>query len=280
MKRPALAIPALAIIVLAALLTAPAVAADMRVKAPVYKTPPPLPVFSWTGVYIGGNIGYGWKTADGGPGCTDEFGVQNGPFCQVVPDGHVKASGVFGGGQIGFNWQTAWWVWGVETDVQASDIRGSATVNGPFAFFGDPGQLALPPATFIAAEHLEWFGTTRLRLGYAAIDRVLLYVTGGVAYGTAGLSSNFLAPNAGTTYPASASVTRVGWVAGGGLEYAVTPNWSAKLEGLYIDLGQTTTVGHEVPFTFPPLGFTRSKEFDLQYALVRFGLNYKLGLYP
>jgi outer membrane immunogenic protein len=65
MKRPALAI-----IAFAALSTASAIAADMRVKAS-----PPLAVFSWTGVYIGGNIGYGWKTADGARGCTDEFGV-------------------------------------------------------------------------------------------------------------------------------------------------------------------------------------------------------------
>jgi outer membrane immunogenic protein len=88
------------------------------------------------------------------------------------------------------------------------------------------------------------------------------------------------APNAGTTYPASTSVTKAGWAAGGGIEYAMTNNWSAKLEGLYFDLGHATTVGEEVPLTFPPFGFTHTKEFDLQYALVRLGINYKFSPFP
>jgi outer membrane immunogenic protein len=266
----------------ALLFAGPAMAADLPVKAPVYKAPPALvPAFSWTGFYIGGNVGYGANTADGNPGCIDNTGVPNGPFCQVVPGGHINASGVFGGGQFGYNWQFAQYVWGIETDFQGSGIRGSTTASGPFGFFGGPGLgLALPPGAFTASEDLQWFGTTRIRFGYAGIDRVLLYVTGGAAYGAASLSSNLIALNAGTTYPASTSVTKVGWAAGGGLEYAISTNWSAKLEGLYFDLGHATTVGEEVPFTFPPFGFTRTKEFDLQYALVRLGINYKFSPFP
>jgi outer membrane immunogenic protein len=262
---------ALGLIGASLLFAGPAVAADLAVKAPVYKAPP-APVFSWTGFYIGGNLGYGSNTADGDPGCIDPQGVSNGPLCQVVPGGHVKASGAFGGGQVGYNWQFGQYVWGVETDLQGSGIRGSTTVAGPFAFFG--GGQALPPGSFTASENLQWFGTSRVRLGYAGIDRVLLYVTGGAAYGAASLSSNLDAPNVRSTYPSSVSVTKAGWAAGGGIEYAITNNWSAKLEGLYFDLGQATTAD------LGAFGYTRSKEFDLQYAVARLGLNYKFSPFP
>jgi outer membrane immunogenic protein len=249
-----------------------ALAADLAVKAPVYKAPPPVPVFSWTGFYIGGNLGYGANTTDGGPGCIDNNGVSNGPNCQIVPGGQVNASGVFGGGQFGYNWQFGQYVWGLETDFQGSGIRGSTTVAGPFSFFG--GGQALPPGSFSASEDLQWFGTSRIRFGYAGIDHVLLYATGGAAYGAASLSSNLNAPNVGSSYPSSASVTKAGWAAGGGIEYAITNNWSAKLEGLYFDLGNATTSD------LGAFGFTRSKEFDLQYALVRLGINYKFSSFP
>jgi outer membrane immunogenic protein len=251
----------------------PALAADMVVKA---RPPAAASILAWSGFYIGGNVGYGWSTSDGGAGCIDDAGVPNGPFCQVVPGGQVKARGALGGAQVGYNWQRGQWLTGLESDVQLSGIRGSTVVNGPFGFVTG-GDLALPPGVFLASHRLEWFGTARARFGYAANDRTLLYVTGGLAYGAVDLSSNLIAPNAGTTYPASKSVTKVGWVVGGGLEYAITANWSAKLEGLYVDLGDETTIGREVPLTFPPLGFTRTKDFDLNYAIVRAGLNYKLG---
>jgi outer membrane immunogenic protein len=250
-----------------------ALAADMPVKARPLAA---APIVGWSGFYIGGNVGYGWSTSDGGTACIDDAGVPNGPFCQVVPGGQVKARGALGGAQVGYNWQSGQWVAGLESDAQLSGISGSTTVNGPF-FFVNGGGPALPPGVFLASHRLEWFGTTRVRFGYAGIERTLLYVTGGVAYGAVELSSNLIAPNAGTIYPGSKSATRVGWVIGGGLEYAMTANWSAKLEGLYIDLGEETTVGREVPLTFPPNGFVRTKDFDLNYAIVRAGLNYKIG---
>jgi len=154
-----------------------------------------------------------------------------------------------------------------------SDINGSTTINGPFTFVA--GFLALPPATVLANERLDWFGSGRLRLGYAGIDRLLIYATGGFAYGGATLFSNFLVPL--PTFPASARVTKFGWTVGAGAEYALTHQWMVRLEGLYIDLGRATTSGAEVPFSIPPLGFTRSKTFDLNYAVARLGVNYKFG---
>lgn len=103
----------------AILIGTPALAADLPVKAPAL----PVPVYNWTGFYIGGNVGYGGNTADGGSGCVDNNGVTNGPNCQVVPGGQLNAAGFFGGGQIGYNWQVARYVWGIETDIQGSGIR-------------------------------------------------------------------------------------------------------------------------------------------------------------
>jgi outer membrane immunogenic protein len=127
-------------------------------------------------------------------------------------------SGVLGGGQLGYNWQLSSLVLGIETDIDASGVRGS-TASGICA-----GVTCTTSET--------WFGTTRGRLGFAA-DHWLFYGTGGVAYGDVTFS-NVPAP-----FTTSGSTTRVGWTAGGGVEYAFTRAWSAKVEYLYADLGNS-----------------------------------------
>ena len=253
-----------------------AVAADLPART-YTKAPPPgvAPVHSWTGFYVGGNIGGGWSRDSGAPGCTDSSGIPNGPSCQNVPGSTINGSGVIGGGQIGYNWQTgSSWLVGVEADIQAADIKGSTVLNGPFSRFG--GALALTAAQFTASEKLDWFGTLRGRVG-ATVGPALLYVTGGLAYGHAQLNTNFVDALL-FTFPASASVTKAGWTVGAGVEWAFAGNWSAKLEGLYYDLG-TTTVAAGPTFVGGPAvaGFVRSKDFDLQGAIARVGLNYHFG---
>jgi outer membrane immunogenic protein len=252
-----------------------AFAADMAVKMPVKaQPPPPAPVYSWTGFYIGGNIGGGWADDRGDTFCFDFAGVLNGPTCQVLPSGagHINASGIIGGGQLGYNWQIGQAVVGVETDFQGSDIHGSTTVNGPFGFAGIPGLIALPPGVFTASERIDWFGTARGRVGFAAWDRALIFATGGLFYRHISANSLFTAPNAGTIYSGSASETKAGWTVGGGLEYAFTNNWSAKIEGLYYDLGSITVAGIETPHM---AGYQHNKNFDNTGAIVRVGLNYQ-----
>ena len=107
---------------------------------------------------------------------------------------------------------------------------------------------------------------------------VLLYATGGLAYGQAQLNANLVSP-ATFTFPASASATKTGWIAGGGAEWAFAGNWSAKLEGLYYDLGNTTvlagpTLGAGVPGI---TGFLRGRDFNLTGGIVRVGVNYRVG---
>src|SRR5580765_7619808 len=153
----------------AAFAAAPAIAADLPLKAPPL---PPPPVFSWTGFYIGANIGGKWANVGHevtGAGTTFTFN-------------NDTASSFIGGGQIGYNWQTGAWVFGIEGDIDAQDFSRSRVVGttiGPF-IAGD---------TFSAES--RWQASLRGRIGYAAWDRTLLYVTGGGAWtnfkGTASL---------------------------------------------------------------------------------------------
>jgi outer membrane immunogenic protein len=118
-------------------------------------------------------------------------------------------TGIVFGGQVGYNWQMGNWVFGVETDLQVSGQDDDFTVNG-----------------VRVTQDLDWFGTFRGRLGYAVFDRWLPYITGGLAYG--GRSIN--GPGFTT------DDTAIGWAFGVGVDYAITPNWSARLEYLHISL--------------------------------------------
>lgn len=170
----------------------------------VYKAPAMVaPAFSWTGFYIGANVGYGWGDGDG----TATVGGLTGPVSG-------SSSGILGGGQIGYNWQTGPLVFGVEADIQATGIDGSVT--GP-NFIN--GKSSVP-----------WFGTIRGRLGYAW-DRVMLYATGGGVYGEGRLKGTSLVN--GTSFDNSATAWT--WTVGGGIEYMFMPAWSAKVEYLYTD---------------------------------------------
>jgi outer membrane immunogenic protein len=218
-------------------------AADIRSPAPpppVVKAPAYVPAaFTWAGFYLGGNVGWGWSngsgrvTSDG----TGPLPVGTGP---VSGDGDGFAGGV----QAGYNWQTGPLVYGLETDFQLSDGKG------PFS-----GNVAGTP--FSGTAKNEWFGTIRGRVGYA-VDRWLVYVTGGAAY-----SHNKISGTAGGT-PFSASKTGWTWTLGGGVETAVWQNWSVKAEYLY--LGEPNEV--------PRIPGTRlSGTTDTH--LVRVGLNYR-----
>ena len=163
-----------------------AAAADLpRGPAPYY--PPPASVYNWTGPYAGLNLGYQWAK---------------------VTNNVTEPSGIAGGGQLGYNWQLGQFVFGLETDIQAS------AADDTFA----PYKFSNP-----------WFGTLRARIGYA-INNVMLYGTGGLAYGE--LKGEF--------FGLEEDKTLVGWTAGAGIEYGFTQNWSAKLEYLYMDLGSRT----------------------------------------
>jgi outer membrane immunogenic protein len=254
-----------------------AFAADLN--KPVYKAPPPppAPVYTWTGWYVGGNVGYSWgdahtDIAGSATTITDPGfmgGFLNSPF-GFADSNTARPNGVIGGGQIGYNYQfSPTWVVGFEADFQGSGERGSnafadafsSTVcvsgSGPTGCFVN-GPLNLTAATSYDAQ-IDWFGTVRARLGYLIADQVLLYGTGGLAYGRVGLSgatnvSGSVVAGGGIGSPPvtpganafSESKTNTGWTAGAGIEgrvaYWLPPGWTWKVEYLYVDLGSVDTV--------------------------------------
>ena len=257
-------------IVSAITLTQMATAADLPRKAPAY-TPPPPAVFSWTGFYVSGNAGWGWLRDKGETFCVNPAGVFNGPGCnaQTATGDQIRGDGFIGGAQAGYNWQINNWVLGIEADFQGADIKGS--VAAPIYLVS---IVPIPPTVIAienANEKLEWFGTVRGRLGIA-FDRVLIYGTGGLAYGHVKVDQNSVSVGGGPfLFPSSASVTKTGWTAGGGIEWAFAGKWSTKIEGLYYDLGSISSAGSAAN------GFMVGKNFDVRGGIVRAGLNYRFN---
>ncbi|WP_051357073.1 outer membrane protein [Azorhizobium doebereinerae] len=212
-------------------------AADLATKYPVKAVVPVVPVFSWTGFYIGANVGYGWGNNN------YDFRTAAGvPYNYNIGGG----DGWLGGGQIGYNYQFANnVVLGVEADIDWTGVGDTNTITvGPLA-----NRTNTQGAT------LDYFGTIRARVGYA-FDRWLPYITGGAAWGRTSF---------GTYYGADTASTNWGWTVGAGLEYAITNNFTAKIEYLYVDLGGNN-------YIFPNLS-TLDTSFDM--SVLKVGVNYK-----
>jgi outer membrane immunogenic protein len=199
----------------------------------------PAPMALWTGPYVGIDGGYAW-------GRDSVAGIEG--LRLLAPPAPVSfaSNGGFGGGQIGYNWQHDHLVVGVEADIQGADIAGSGTLKS---------------AT--ADNKLDWFGTVRGRLGYS-IGAALLYGTGGLAFG--GVQDKLTFGGKTNTHNATAT----GYAAGGGLEYAFNPAWSAKAEYQYINLGGDTLTAAD------QLQTTVTAKFEHEYNTVRLGLNYHI----
>ena len=243
-----------AFVVLAA---ASAGAADMYAR-PAYTPPPaPAPVYTWTGMYWGANVGYSW-----GQSKNDRTGSLIGLNATVTESQDVD--GAIGGVQTGYNYQFGTWVFGLETDIQASGQKGGSTIP----------LLALAPSALTTDHKLQWFGTTRPRLGFLATPNLLLYGTAGVAYGQTKDNYTVNTVGVGTAATASINDVRAGWTAGGGIEGAFGGGWSAKVEYLYIDLGKL-----EQTVTIPPAALAATFNSRLTDNIVRVGLNYKWGGY-
>ena len=261
-------------------------AADLPVKAPM-AAPVMAPVWNWNGFYIGINGGYSWGRA--GRDITFRDAVTGVPLVAVAGTGGSNGSNLNGGlfgGQIGYNWQTSNWVFGLETDAQWTGQRGSVSALCPATTAGClPGLTFVPAGAFGTAatldQKLEWFGTFRGRVGIAVVPNVLLYATGGAAYGT--LKTNLglagFTPN-GTpvAVTASSSDTRFGWTVGGGVEAMFASNWSAKIEYLYMDLGSVSSTA--VFPTAAGIGLGATLNSRITDNIIRAGINYHFSAGP
>jgi outer membrane immunogenic protein len=293
------------IALVAAAFSGPARAADM----PVYKAPPAA-AYSWTGFYLGANLGYSagragndWNffapNRSGSPTATvcSTFAGGGGAICANGSDSN-KLSGVLGGLQAGYNWQAGNVLLGIEADFQSSGQRGSRTFTTNFEFLAFP----LPVPGTIAApysEKLTSLGTLRGRVGFAA-DRWLVYATGGLAYGQVAIDGSATAtstagspgcapggPGGTSLCPLAAwsnTAVKAGWTIGAGIEGALTNHWSVKVEYLHVDLGKAGITFATLPgcygviaaclFAAAGTGTITSRITD---EIVRVGVNYKLG---
>ena len=163
------------------LIGTPAFAADMAVKAPrPLPAPAPVRIFSWTGCYIGGNIGWGWgRDTVSAPGLALAEVTEEPELASDSPPAKTEdTSGVLGGGQVGCNYQFAPnWVIGIEGDGEAANIKGDVTHSDSFT---DP---LTGPETVTGTAHrqTDWIASATGRLGWTW-DRVMLYAKGGAAW--------------------------------------------------------------------------------------------------
>lgn len=228
-----------------------------------YKDAPAF--FSWEGVYVGVNGGYGWS--GNSKLFFEDEAFPGGIPAYVSTYGHYTSDGGFGGGQLGYNFQRGRLVFGVEADFQGAGILGKTSPQ----LSPDP---SVNTATAAISSELDWFGTVRGRLGYT-VSNVLIYATGGFAYGSV-KDSLTVGPDAvGFTASAASTSTLTGYVAGGGFEYAINPSWSLKGEYQYINLGRTELYANTNPSA--PAGADATVEYNHTYQTVRLGLNYHIG---
>jgi outer membrane immunogenic protein len=197
-------------------------------KAPAYI----VPAYDWSGAYIGFNVGYGWGQA------SDTAGLG---FPALFTDSaNLNMNGVVGGAQIGYILQMQNWVAGLEADFQGTRQTDSHSFTCPAGVCSAilNGLVALPgPAVAVtSSQQLDFFGTVRARGGIVVAERLLLYATAGVAYGQVNTNSTL----AGATKQQNVNP---GWVVGAGIEGAIGGGWTARLEYLYLDLGNVSSCG-------------------------------------
>jgi outer membrane immunogenic protein len=235
------------------LVSSSAMAADLSRPPPVeYKAPPMVPVFSWTGFYIGGNLGGAWAHAD----VTDSF------FGLNFSNG--SNNGVFiGGGQVGGNYQFNNFVIGVEGTFDWAANSNNSTTG-----------IAIPNGDIIqVTSNNTWIATVAGRLG-VAFDRVLIYAKGGGAW-VGNSSFTVTDVTTGVSITGSNSNNTSGWLVGGGIEWAFANNWTVKAEYDYIGLsGRTFTVPVVGPFVAGDTFTTGSN--NIQMATV--GVNFLFGM--
>jgi outer membrane immunogenic protein len=254
--------------------------------------PPVVPPFTWTGFYLGGNLGYAWGSADPSLALTD-----TGSGLADSGSNRFNLNGVIGGGQVGYNYQITNWVMGVETDFQGSAQQfGFGTEVGAGAVPAPPvppvppcpggsplcsailgGPLAGSPVALNFSERLNWVGTLRGRIGWAVTPTILPYVTGGLAYGSLNVSESLSGANGGTPVFATlnSNAVRAGWVLGAGLEGVISDHWSAKIEYLHVDLGNVS--GASVTPIIAPSGGLLAARYSSRFTdeIVRVGVNYR-----
>ncbi len=208
----------------------------------------PAPVYTWTGMYIGANAGYGWG----------EVGISCTGFCERNDFIPPKPAGAIFGVQVGANYQSGMWVWGIESDFSAMLAKGTSSFP----------SVDIGKTTDQLTSRYDWLGTLRARGGIAN-GPALFYATGGLAAASVN-HAYFIGVGDPDGFEESKQQARLGWTAGGGIEYAFQPNWSVKLEYLHVKLQDTKLDVVQSP------GFVESHlRLKNEFDVVRAGINYR-----
>jgi outer membrane immunogenic protein len=227
-------------------------AADLPAR-PYSKAPAvvPVAVYSWTGCYLGAEGGGIWGSANN---------YSFDPLLTGNLTNSYSLSGGMAGGTVGCNYQSGQFVFGIEGDGSWTNKSGS--------------DFAIPPfsATANVQTRENWIATFRGRLGWAFDDRWLVYVTGGGAATNAKLTLSDTAVG----LSASQANTRWGWTVGAGVEWAFAGNWSAKLEYLHADFGNSNYFAPDITVPVGNIVYTfLSQRVHLTDDMVRVGVNYR-----
>ena len=221
-------------------------------RAPVAYVPVPPPPFSWTGFYIGGNLGAGWSQ-----------GNVNNNTTGISALNQSTSATFLGGGQVGVNYQfMGGFVVGAEADFDWA-FNGNNTVTGTAVPSGDQIQIS---------SNNRWITMLAARFGYA-FDRVLVYGKGGGGWvGNNGFTVADMTTGASATIPSN---TNTGWLAGAGIEWAFARSWTARLEYDYIGLSNTSlTVPSNVPAIAGDVITTSGRDVQMFTAGVNYLFNW------
>lgn len=256
-------------------------AADLPVKAPPPVAPPP--VYNWTGWYVGLNAGAGWGHSDtdsvfscpGSSGSCIYNNVLNLAAFNAAGSSSLSDTFFVGGIQTGYNWQSGSLVLGGEVDFNSFNFDQSSSVSGlvPNSYSGESFSIGTEVKT-------NWLFTARGRLGWAIVPTWLVYATGGLAVTDIEVSNSFSTTGIGAfggqalVGASSSSKTKAGWTVGGGVETALSRNWTVKAEYLYVDFGSvsTTLTTNAISGNVPNV---MTASADLRANIARVGVNYR-----
>ena len=232
-------------------------AADLGAR-PIGKSPvmAPVALYNWSGFYIGGH----------GGGLFGEKDWTDATFLPPLSLGSHDVEGFLAGAQAGFNIQTGNFVFGIEGQWSWTNSDGEHTCLQPIVVIGGPVIPGINCRT-----EMDWVATVAGRVGYA-FNNVLLYGKGGIAFASEehSIFLTGLPPPAGPALTGGGD-TRTGWMAGAGIEYGITPNWSAKIEYNYMDFGS-----EQIDFRDPLTNLLIvSMDIDQQVHVVKAGINYR-----
>src|SRR5262249_33010135 len=229
-------------VALAAMLAAPARAADLPVE-PLPQKVIPVPVYSWTGCYVGAAGGWAW-------------GQSRHETAARLATLYYQINGALIGGTVGCNYQVSQVLFGAEGDYSWVFKKG----NGP--------EISGVDAVTISETKETWLTTARARFGIVPMEQWLFFVTGG--YAAANVTARVLSPNA-PAFDQSESKIRHGWTVGVGMEWAIAGTWTWKFEYLFVNLQDASYFGT------PPAGVLPRTAVTTNDHIARAGINYRFG---